>query len=95
MKKEIRRGDSIIFLKETGSAAIVHHNSQKYFLPNKSGMEIEGTKTALIKGEKFIYNNYKVLDLEKRIINIYIIRELDNTMTVISEDDMNKYFGVI
>tara|TARA_B000000557_G_C20677509_1_gene401656 strand:- start:260 stop:592 length:333 start_codon:yes stop_codon:yes gene_type:complete len=92
---EVRYGDYVYFKGKTGTGSVVKTESRgRFFMPAKIGMRIKGEKFPILKNERFILTNSKVLHAEgtDRIIKCFLTRCSDNTTMIISERQFQQYF---
>jgi len=96
--KEVKKGDIIFYTGKSGGAFIVDgtNMTKNIFVPNKTGMYIEGERFPLLKHEKFNIVSFDIIGKETKnySVNITLTRLISGGKTfIISQDNLYKYFS--
>ena len=96
--KEVKKGDVIYYTGKSGGASIVAgvNIAKNIFVPNKTGMNIEGERFPILKHEKFNIVSFDIIGKETKnySVNITLTRLISGGQTfIISRDNLYKYFS--
>ena len=93
---EIRKGDVIIFNKESGKGSFVNiKNKGTYFMPAKKQTRLDGQKFPIQKNEPFIFLGSEVLEVTgpNRMLKVMLTRMKTNQTCYITEYHLHQYFS--
>ena len=93
---EIRKGDIIIFNKETGTGSFVYlKNKGNYFMPSKKQTRLDGQKLPVKIHEPFVYLGCEVLETKgpTRMVKICLNRMKTNQTCFVNEYHLHQYFS--